>query len=843
MSRFVRLLFAFGVATCFAAAPAAFSAEGPQTLSQKIAGMEHKDGFFPLDWDAKAGKLYLEIPRLNEDFLLLDQLPYGMGSNDIGLDRGQLGRGRVVHFSRVGGKVLLIEPNLMYRSSAKDPDERLAVTQSFAESVLWGFTVDAEENGRILVDATSFFLRDAHEVAETLQATGQGAYKVDPSRSAIALDNTKAFPMNTEVEAMLTFASEGAPRGEHVAEVTPDAHAVTIREHTSMVELPGPGYKPRRFDTRAGYFGVGYRDYSVPVGDPLDQRFIARHRLEKEDPEAAVSAPIKPIIYYVDRGAPEPIRSALVEGANWWAQAFEAAGFKNAFKVEVLPEGADPMDIRYNMIQWVHRYTRGWSYGASVTDPRTGEIIKGQVTLGSLRSRQDFMIAEALLAPYLDGKPIPKDMEAMVLARTRQLAAHEVGHTLGLMHNFAASTNGQSTSVMDYPHPWSTLDASGRPDLSHAYAVGIGAWDKAAITYGYSQFAPGTDENAALDKILRDDEAAGLRYMSDEDARPLGSASPYAHLWDNGAYPPAELKRILEVRKAALARFGENAIRVGTPMAQLEDTFVPLYLLHRYQTEAASKWIGGLNYRYAVRGDGAMVTELLPAAQQREALAAVLETLSPDNLTVPESLLKIFPPRPPDYPRTRESFGAHTGLTFDAMGPVEAAASLTCSLLFQPARASRLVEDHARDAEQPGLEEVLDSVEKATWQAPRKTGLAAETQFTVEDIVLDHLLSLAAAGSGAGQSPSAALPAGISVGGMGGGAAASPQARAIAMAEVDKLETWLKSNATAENAELAAHRAAALAEIERFIKDPGRFAAAPELPTPPGQPIGEDEDE
>jgi hypothetical protein len=878
MSRFLCCALALILFSC----SPLFAADAPQTLTQKIAGMDHKDGFFPLDWDAKAGKLYLEIPRIDQDFLLLGQLPWGMGSNDIGLDRGQLGRGHVVHFSRVGGKVLLIEPNLAYRSSATDPDERQAVRQSFAESVLWGFTVEAEENGRLLVDATNFFLRDAHGVAETLQATGQGAYKIDPTRSAIALDNTKAFPKNTEVEAMLTFASEGTPKGEHVAEVTPDPHAITVREHTSMIELPGPGYAPRRFDPRSGYFAVDYRDYAAPLGEPLDQRFIARHRLEKKDPSAAVSEPVKPIVYYVDRGAPEPLRSALVEGASWWSKAFEAAGFKNAFKVEVLPEGADPMDIRYNMIQWVHRYTRGWSYGESVVDPRTGEIIKGQVTLGSLRSRQDYLIAEALLAPYAEGKPIPKDMEAMVLARTRQLAAHEVGHTLGLMHNFAASsvveafhsklvsTTGDSCvcsdgtaskclntdcpnshielvgpgiSVMDYPHPWITLDENGRPDLSRAYSVGIGAWDIAAIQYGYSQFASGSDEHAALDKILRDDEAAGLRYLTDEDARPLGSASPYAHLWDNGPDAPAELTRILTVRKAALARFGENAIRTGAPMAELEDTLVPLYLLHRYQTEAAAKWIGGLNYRYAVRGDGAMVTEFLPPAQPREALKAVLETLSPDVLTLPESLLNILPPRPPDYPRTRESFGAHTGLTFDAMGPVEAAASLTCSLLFQLARASRLVEDHARNASQPGLKEVLDSIVEATWQAPRRTGLEAETQFTVEDIVLDHLLSLAAAGGGEGQSPGAAFPAGITIGGTGGSNAASPQARAIASAEIGKLEQWLKSSpSSTETAESAAHREAAIDEIERFKKDPGKFAPAPELSTPPGQPIGDDAD-
>lgn len=811
------LVFVALALTALTALPSLSASEAPQTFAQKIAGMEHKDGLFPFDWDAKNGKLYLEIPKTGEDFLLLDQLPYGMGSNDIGLDRGQLGHGRVVHFTRAGNKVLLIQPNLDYRSSSSNPDERQAIKESFAESVLWGFKLEAEDNGRLLVDATDFFLRDAHGVGERLQQAKQGTYRLDASRSAITLDNTKNFPKNTEVEAILTFASDGAPHGEYVASVTPDPHAITVREHTSLIELPGPGYTPRYSDPRSGFFSINYRDYSAPLGEPLDKHLLIRHRLIKRDPNAAVSEPVKPIIYYVDRGAPEPIRSALVEGASWWGAAFEAAGFKNAFKVEVLPEGADPMDIRYNMIQWVHRATRGWSYGEAVTDPRTGEIIKGQVTLGSLRARQDYKIAEALLAPYVEGKPIPPDMEQMVLARTRQLAAHEVGHTLGLAHNFAASSVAPGTSVMDYPHPWITLDADGKPTLAHAYTTGIGTWDKAAITYGYSQFAPGTDEKAALEKLLEQDDASGLRFITDADSRPLGSANPYGHLWDNGPDAALELERILKVRRAALDRFGEDAIRLGEPMSDLEDTLVPLYLLHRYQTEAASKLIGGLDYRYAVRGDHGMVTHMIAPEEQRKALEAVLHTLEPGNLTLSPEFLSILPPNPPGYPRTRESFEGYTGLTFDPNGAVEASAELTASLLFEPSRASRLVEFHAIDSNAPGLEEVIQQVIQDTWQTPRLPGLSGQTQYVVERVVLNHLMQLAASKH------------------------ASPQARAIASQELSNLEAWLDDQLDVEVPPgREAHWSAAVDDIERFWKHPEKFEAPTELATPPGQPIGED---
>src|ERR1700688_481224 len=463
------------------------------TVEEKTASALKLPGYFNLYWDAKQGKLWLEIDKWSSEFLYQTSLPAGIGSNDIGLDRGQLGGTHIVRFERSGPKILLVQSNLDYRAVSDDADEPRTVHDSFAESALWGFTVAAEENGRALVDATDFFLRDTHQVPQTLRRTKQGTYHLDASRCAIHLPRTKNFPLNTEVEATLTFA--GDDPGQWVRQVTPEPDSITVREHHSFVQLPQPGYKPRVYDPRSSFFGIAYLDYATPISETIEKRVIARHRLEKKDPTAALSEPVQPIVYYLDRGAPEPIRSALLEGARWWNQAFEAAGYQNAFRVEMLPEDADLMDLRYNVIQWVHRATRGWSYGAAVIDPRTGEIIKGHVTLGSLRVRQDFLIAESLLAPYEKGKPVSPKMQEMALARLRQLAAHEVGHTLGLMHNYSSSTVNRS-SVMDYPPPVTKLAADDSIDLSDAYATGIGEWDKVSIAWGYSEFAPGVDEHA-----------------------------------------------------------------------------------------------------------------------------------------------------------------------------------------------------------------------------------------------------------------------------------------------------------------------------------------------------------
>src|ERR1700719_3251750 len=584
-----------------AAAERATPPEKTTSISDKTKSMERMAGYFNIYWDAKTGKLWLEVDKWGTEFLYQSSLPAGIGSNDIGLDRGQLGGTHVVRFERSGPKVLLVQANLEYRAVSEDAAERRAVRDSFAESALWGFTVAAEEGERALVDATDFFLRDAHGVPSPLRKTKQGTYRLDASRCALYLPRTKNFPLNTEVEATLTFA--GDEPGPWVKQVTPEPDAITVREHHSFVQLPPPGYKPRAYDPRSSFFGISYMDYATPISEPIVKRFTARHRLEKKDPTAAMSEPVQPIVYYLDRGAPEPIRSALLEGARWWNQAFEAAGYKNAFRVEMLPGDADLMDLRYNVIQWVHRATRGWSYGSTVTDPRTGEIIKGQVSLGSLRVRQDYLIAEGLLAQYEKGKPASPKMREMALARLRQLAAHEVGHTLGLMHNYSASTVNRS-SVMDYPPPLVKLAADGTPGLSDGYATGIGDWDKVSISWGYRDFAAGTDEHAALDKILIDAFGRGLRYLTDQDARPAGSSSSVAHLWASGSNAVDELNRIMQVRAAALRRFGENNVREGVPLATIEDVLAPIYLLHRFQVEAASKVLGGMDYTFALRGDG-----------------------------------------------------------------------------------------------------------------------------------------------------------------------------------------------------------------------------------------------
>jgi hypothetical protein len=808
------------------------------SLEDRTAGLQKIDGYFPLHWDERAGAMLLEIPRLDADFLLSTGLSAGLGSNDLGLDRGQGGQGRIVRFQRVGPRVLLVQANQSFRSSSPNVLERKSVEDSFAKSILWGFPIAAQTNGRLLVDATDFFLRDVHGAAGGLRP---GTYRVDRSRSAFYLPNTKGFEKNTEVDMTLTFVNEavagrgglgpaqgpaaiGATGGGGggggfggnlfsgtVASVTPTSDAVTLREHMSFVELPDANYTPRIDDPRAGFGGLSFVDYSVPIGEPIVFRYLRRHRLVKKDPAAAISEPVTPIQYWVDSGAPEDVRNALIEGALWWNQAFEAAGFRNAFKVDVLPEGADPMDIRYNMINWVHRSTRGWSSGGSVSDPRTGEIIKATVTLGSLRDRQDYMIFEGLLSPYTTGTEKPSILYDTAIARIRQLSAHEVGHTLGLGHNYYDSSKGW-ISVMDYPHPLEELRPDGTIDLSKAYEARIGDWDKVAIDFGYRQISGGGNDTSALTQILDDACAQDLRYFTNQDS----DIHPRTEQWSNGVNQADELGRLMKVRRAALDRMGERTIRLGAPMTTIEEPFAPIFMYHRYAVESTSSMLGGQDFVYAMRGDGRTPVAWESAANQRKALEALAATLAPSELTVPKAVLDAIAPRPPGFGMHRELFPRTTGEGFDPLSPGTIAADVTIGFVLQADRAARMVAQNAVDPRLPGLGEVIDRLTKATFDAPTASPYEAEVRRAAERVLVDRVQWL-------------------------GMSAPNGQVRAVASLKLQRLAERLRTATAAKNEADQAQHALLAADIKRFLERPSADPSkiTPAAPAPPGAPIGD----
>ena len=709
-----------------------------QGLSEKK--LENYHGYFNFFYEEANDKIYLEVKDLNKEFLYISSLSSGIGSNDIGLDRGQLGGERLVKFIKAGNKLLLIQPNQDYRAITDNELEKKSIEQAFAKSVLFGFKIVENKDGSYLVDFTPFLMQDTHGVANRLKQSNEGVYKLDLTKSALSLERTKAFPKNVEFEALLTF--KGEPKGRNIRSVTPTASLVTVTQHHSFIELPDNNYKPRVFDVRSGAIPMSYMDYATPVQEHIRKRYIIRHRLEKKNLNAAVSEAKEPIIYYLDPGTPEPVRTALMDGARWWNQAYEAIGFKEAFQVKMLPEGADLLDCRYNVIQWVHRSTRGWSYGASVTDPRTGEIIKGHVSLGSLRIRQDFLIAQALLnKPFGERDDNYQPLLNMALARIRQLGAHEVGHTLGFTHNFAASTNGRA-SVMDYPHPLITTNGN-EIDLSNAYDTKIGDWDKVTVAYSYSEFDNNANEKEALNKILDKAKNDGLRFIADSDARPQGGAHALAHLWDNGKTASEGLNDVLKVRATAISNFSKDNIRSNEPYSVLEDVFVPLYFFHRYQTEGATKVIGGLDYNYAVKGDGQFTTKAVDVNTQKETLNTVLKTIDAEVLAIPKNKLDLFPPRAFTYSRSRESFKGKTGVGFDALSVTATASDMTLSLLLHPQRANRLIQQKSLDNNQLGLDEVLQILINESFKTSHKDPYLNEVQQMVNENVLKYIMNLA----------------------------------------------------------------------------------------------------
>lgn len=754
-------------------------------------------GLLNLTVEPDSGKVFLDLNEFPADFLYVAALQSGVGSNDLGLDRGQLSRTRWIRFERYGNRVLLLEPNLNFRAETENLFERRAAGEAFAQSVLAGFAIEKTDSASTRIELSPLLLSDVTRISAKIADLEQGTFEIDPERSAVDTSAIRNFQQNTLIPVMLTF--KGSDPGKFISEVTPTPDSLTIRVTHQFIRLPGTEYKPRRFHPRSGYFDLSYRDYAAPLGEPMDQRLIYRHQLD----------PGETLKYYVDNGTPEPVRSALLEGASWWNEAFAQAGIENGFSVEVLPEEADPLDIRYNVIQWVHRSTRGWSYGYSVSDPRTGQIIKGHVSLGSLRVRQDQLIAEALTAPFTaPGEQAPAARE-MALARLRQLAAHEVGHTLGLDHNFAASYSGDA-SVMDYPHPNLYLDENGRVRLDRAYRRGVSPWDKLTIQYGYSRFAPGQESNG-LAAILNEANKQGIAFITDRDARRPGSAHPGAHLWDNGDNALQRLNELLSIRQSGLNNFSTAVIADGTPLFEMERRLVPVYLLHRYQLEATAKLLGGLYYGYDLKDGEAVVLAPVEARLQQQALDAMVSMLSPERLALPEHLRYLVPPPVNGYKRDREFFPGQTGVTFDHFSPVRAGADLVIKELLQPHRLARMAEQHALNPQLPGVTDVLDALLEVSWNAdtPRDSYLEA-IQAEVEWRLLRALMALSADQS------------------------AGDITRESGTATLISLAARLQSSARKGDA----HASAARHEILKFLdRQPADQKAPPDL-VPPGAPIG-----
>ena len=824
-----RLLF---ILFCFST-PVSFAEKAPVSFSDFTKGKTFQQGYFSFYHDKSQGKVYLQIDKFNQEFLFQSSLPHGVGSNDIGLDRGQLGDTRLVKFERVGSKVFLKQLNTYYRADSENPLEQQAIDEAFASSIIWGFTIASEsieskENTqKVLVDYTPFLLSDIHNVGQKLKSRKQGSFKVDVSRSALYAKRTKAFPENTELEAMVTFKGTGA--GSYLKSVTPDPSAVTVHLHQSLIKLPDDNYQTREFHPYSGFWSVEYADYASEIDEPLIKRLIPRHRLARKSGNPSDnSKAVEPIVYYLDAGVPEPIRTALIEGAMWWQQAFADIGYSDAFQMKILPADADPMDVRYNVIQWVHRATRGWSYGSSVIDPRTGEIIKGHVTLGSLRVRQDYLIALGLTSPFTDNNTDTSAMKAMALARIRQLSAHEVGHTLGVAHNFAASVNDRA-SVMDYPHPYITLDSNGNIDLTNAYKENIGIWDKHVIAYGYGDYGNNVNksEHQQLVDLVSKTKSEGLLYVSDPDARSASSAHNTGHLWDNGKNGAAELTRVMQVREKALSNFGLNSIPAGTAFSELEQALVPIYNFHRYQVEAAVKLIAGVDYGYDVKSDNTekFSVQAVSATKQKQALSSLLATLNSSFLTLSEDIISLIPPKAYGYYRNRESFSSQTGPTFDPISAAEASAKHTLSLLLDEERLARLQQQANRSMTSPkstsdkndhfSVTELVSQLTDKTIKQRPETGLKLLVQQRVNQQVIEHLLELWHAKK------------------------TVPEVRSEVFSNLQKISKWLDDNNDSRNYKLLSAHFKLLEQKIEFSLEQGKQVVTPrKVNMPPGSPIG-----
>jgi hypothetical protein len=810
-------LQAQATATSPLATPAATSPPPPPatTFAARTTGFERRDGFIPLWLDERQGRVYGELPAGPTRALFWASLATGFGSNPVGLDRGASGDDQVVRFDRHGDRVLMTFENTRFRSSLDDPAHQRSVDESFPVSTVASLPVLADEGGRTLVDLTDVAYRDWNNVADAIARLNQGTYAVARDRSAIDRSHTAGHPGNTELDVALTFATTARPGGV-MGRIAPDGHAFTLRQHLSLLPLP-TGYHPRELDPRVGFFGISFKDYGQPLQRALEQRWISRHRLERVDPTDPRSAIRNPIVYYIDPGIPEPVRSATLEGVRWWSDAFDRAGLAGGFRAEFLPAGVDPLDARYNVVQWENRNERGWSVGGSLGDPRTGEILKGMARLDSHRARTDYNLYAALL-----GADAAAADTAFILARVRQVSAHEVGHTLGLSHNYIASIDDRA-SVMDYPAPRATVTPAGDIDLSSAYAKGPGAYDIWAIRWGYGIFPPSTERDS-LAAIVREGLAKGYLYLSDADARPESSSDPRVTLWDDASDALTFLARQTAVRRVALARFGLRNIRAGEPVATLQERLVPLYFWHRFAVNAAAKNIGGMTYANTVKGDGQTATHPVDARVQRAALAALLAELQPSELAIPDTVIALLGPRPSGYDGpvnnsnspVGELFRGRTDPAFDELAAARTLSQLIVDAILQRERAARVVAFAGRAPDAPTLTEVIDSLVAATWRTDARTSIKlAALRRVTQRAVADRLLTLAS-------DPEA-----------------SPEVRAVAEYEIARLRPIASRMGASGEPMVRAHWLAIAGDLARWIDRREMPKPSPVLMAPPGDPFGE----
>ena len=811
---FLSLATLVGAIACASSSPQrqTSSAPSPEATAEsktqsKLAGTERRDGFIPILLDSKQGKIYLELPRDSTRALMFVSLATGLGSNPIGLDRGANGESYVVRFDKVGDHALVVFENWSYRTSALDnPAHARTVLEAFPPSTPASLPITAQDGSKMVVDATDFFMRDWNDVVGTLTSSNEGTYSVARDRSSIYRLYTKAFPENTEIDVALTFATQGRA-GQTVSSIVPDGKSFTLRQHISLLPLPDAGYRPRVLDPRVGFSGITFKDYAQPIQEPLEQRWIARHRLERVNP-ADPNSPIRnPLVYYIDRGIPEPVRSATRQGVSWWVDAFDRAGLKGGFRVEDLPEDVDPMDARYNVVQWENRNERGWSIGGSLGDPRTGEIIKAMARMDSHRARTDYNIYAGLF-----GADAAAADTAFVLARVRQVSAHEVGHTLGLSHNYIASTYDRG-SVMDYPPPRVRLDANGNIDMSSAYAIGPGAYDVFAIHWGYGIF-PRESEQDSLRAIVDDGLKRGLLFLSDADARPDFSSDPRTNLWDDAATPTEFLRHEMAVRRVAMSRFGERNIRVGEPVSLLQERFVPLYLMHRFALNSLTKTIGGMEYANAVRGDRVQATRPIDAAAQRKALTALIAALQPTELAIPDTVLTLLGPRPFSYQPYVELFSSRTRPAFDELGAARTLAQMIVDGILQRERAARVVAFQTRLPDPLTLGEVIDAMTNDWSSTSAGSGKLEALKRVAQRSVVDRLLLLAADKE------------------------AAPEVRSLVELKMSSLRARARGLASSGEEQRRSHWTSIASDLNRWIERQELPSPTPALRPPPGDPFG-----